>query len=168
MSVIRPDGTPRSSASRLALSARAASSRLRRRPGCATGGMVLSSVIIDDFDIEGIAFAEFETDAPTIVHSHRPLVLPLALELVQTDALEWAQVWQRLGDIQGEQQIDRSFEVKATKLIRPPAFPHPARCGVTPGPDHGANVLRYAVNCKADEFGLRSYPRCSTANSSQV
>ena len=33
MSVIRPDGTPRSSARRLALRPRAASSRFRRRPG---------------------------------------------------------------------------------------------------------------------------------------
>ena len=41
MSVIRPDGTPMSSASRLALNEREVNSRFSRRPGCAAGGMVL-------------------------------------------------------------------------------------------------------------------------------
>jgi len=40
MLVIQPQGTPRSSASRLALKPRAPSSRFSRRPGCTTGGIL--------------------------------------------------------------------------------------------------------------------------------
>jgi hypothetical protein len=40
MSVMRPDGTLRSSASRFALSSRAFNSRLKRLPGCVANGML--------------------------------------------------------------------------------------------------------------------------------
>src|SRR5207247_3496151 len=78
ISVTRPDGTPRSSASRLALSFRSAISRLKRRPGCAAGGMSLSSVVVHDLYVVGITLAEIEAYAPGSVHAHGPLVLPVA------------------------------------------------------------------------------------------
>jgi hypothetical protein len=42
MSVMRPDGTPISSDSRLALSLRVAISRFSKRPGCTTGAMAVN------------------------------------------------------------------------------------------------------------------------------
>jgi hypothetical protein len=65
MSVMRPEGTPISSASRLALSLRATISRFNKRPGCTTGAMISTSVVIDNFNFVGIAFSEFETDTAT-------------------------------------------------------------------------------------------------------
>ena len=49
---------------------------------------VLSLVIVDDLDVVGVAFPERETNTPTCVHGHRPLALPVSLELVQSDALD--------------------------------------------------------------------------------
>jgi hypothetical protein len=46
--------------------------------------MGLSSVV-------GVAFAEFEADAPAIIHGHCPLASAITLELVQTDAFQRAQ-----------------------------------------------------------------------------
>jgi hypothetical protein len=62
MSVIRPDGTLRSSASRFALSARAFGSRFRRLPGCAGVGMLLSSMVVNDLNVVGVAVPERETE----------------------------------------------------------------------------------------------------------
>ena len=49
--------------------------------GMCDGGMILSSVVIDDLDLVGIALAKLEADAPAGIHSHRPLILPVVLEL---------------------------------------------------------------------------------------
>src|SRR5262245_54878723 len=95
MSVMRPDGTPMSRDSRLALSLRAASSRFRIRPGCATGGIGLSFVIVDDLDVVSIAFFKLETNAPARIHGHCPLMSPTAFELVKPDAPQRAQVLKR-------------------------------------------------------------------------
>src|SRR5262245_42599284 len=52
MSVIRPEGTPRLNASRLALRPRASSSRFSRRPGWAIAGMCPfpTRVVVDALD----------------------------------------------------------------------------------------------------------------------
>src|SRR5713101_5513062 len=123
MSVMRPDGTPRSSARRLALSARAASSRLSSRPGCARGAWRLSSVIVDELDVVGIALTEFETDTPSLIHGHGPLSIALSLEPMQANAAERAEIAQRLGDVQSQQQIDGNLDIQSAKLVRPLAFP---------------------------------------------
>src|ERR1700754_97949 len=102
---MRPDGTPMSSDSRLALSLRAASSRFRKRPGCATGGIGLSSVIVDDLDVASVAFFKLEKDAPARIHGHRPLMSAIAFELVKPDAPQRAQVLQRRRHIERQQQI---------------------------------------------------------------
>jgi hypothetical protein len=52
--------------------------------------MILSSMIIDNFDIIGIAFAELETDPPWPVYRHSPLSFATAFELVKPHALERA------------------------------------------------------------------------------
>ncbi|UPJ55107.1 hypothetical protein [Bradyrhizobium sp. 192] len=54
-------------------------------------------MIIDNFNLVGIAFAELESDAPALVDRHRPL--PFAIALVQPDALQRAQVAKRFCDI---------------------------------------------------------------------
>ena len=89
-------------------------------------------MIVDDFDIERIAFAELETDAPTRIHCHCPLVFPVTLELVQTNALEWAQVVQALCDIQRQQQVDRDIVIQSTTLIGLLALPDLSRHCISP------------------------------------
>jgi hypothetical protein len=45
--------------------------------------MASTSVVIHDFDFVRVAFAKFETNAPAVVHRHRPFSAPIAFELVQ-------------------------------------------------------------------------------------
>ena len=60
---------------------------------------VLSLVIVDDLDLVSVALAKLETDAPTCIHGHRPLIFPPAFQLMQADTLERTEVVERLGDI---------------------------------------------------------------------
>src|SRR5690348_7222057 len=146
MSVIRPDGTLRSKAKRLALSLRAANSRFSKRPGCTTGAMCSTSVVIDNFDVVCVALAKLETDAPALVHGHRPLIFSTAFELVETNAPQRAQIAQRLRRVQRQQQIDGRLEVQPAKLVRSLAVPDLAGRGIPPRPDHGRNILRETVS----------------------
>src|SRR5882757_684463 len=123
MSVIRPEGTPISSESRFALSFRATNSRFNKRPACTTGAIGSTSVVVDDFDLVCVAFAEFETDAPAVVHRHRPSSPSIAFELVQAHAFQRAEIAQRFGDIQGQQKIHGGLEVQPAKLVWPLAIP---------------------------------------------
>jgi len=66
------------SATRFALNARAFSSRFRRLPGCAAVGTLLSSMVVNDLNVVGVAVPEREANAPTCVHGHRPLASPLS------------------------------------------------------------------------------------------
>src|SRR5436190_6326897 len=117
MSVMRPDGTPRSSASRLALSLREPSSRFKSRPGCTAGAIFLPLVIVDDFHIECIAFAEFKANTPTAIYPHGPLLFPFTLQLVQSNAPQRAEVLKRFSDVQCQKQIRCGINVEATELI---------------------------------------------------
>ena len=83
-------------------------------------------VIIDDFYLVGIALAEFETNAPTLIDCHGPLSPAIALQLMQSDALQWTQVSERFRDVQRKQQFGRRLEIEATKLVRTLAIPDPA------------------------------------------
>src|SRR5437588_10329105 len=88
MSLMRPDGTPNSSASRLPLIERDANSSARIAPGCTT--ISLSLVVVDDFDLESIAVAEDEADPPRTIDGKSPLPPARTLELVKPDALQSA------------------------------------------------------------------------------
>jgi hypothetical protein len=44
-------------------------------------------VIVDNLDVMSITFSEFEANSPRSADSHRPLLLAIALELVEADAL---------------------------------------------------------------------------------
>src|ERR1700731_3461630 len=102
MSVIRPEGTPISSDKRFALSFRATISRFNKRPGCTTGAMALTSVIIHDFDLVCVALAKFETNAPAVVHRHRPLSASIAFEFVQAQAFQRTEIAERSRNIRGQ------------------------------------------------------------------
>ena len=80
-------------------------------------------MIIDDFDTVDIAFAELETDPPRTVYGHGPLSFAVAFELVKPHTFEWAQIVERLGDIQRQELIDGSVDIQSAKLFRPAAFP---------------------------------------------
>jgi hypothetical protein len=65
----------------------------------------LTSVIINDLNIVRIAPSERKADAPARVHCHGPLSGSVTLELVKPNALERAEITQRLGDVQSRQQV---------------------------------------------------------------
>src|SRR6267378_3225230 len=50
------------------------------------GSHVLPLVIVDDLDIERVAFAELKANTPTVVDRHSPLLFPRALQFVQSNA----------------------------------------------------------------------------------
>src|SRR4029079_3898194 len=127
-----------------------ASRVLRRKPYCS------SSVVVDDLDLEGIPFAKLEADAPALVDGHCPPAFAVALELVQSDALQRAEVLQRFRDIQRQQQIGRRLEIKSAKMVRPLIVPDFPRRRVAPRPDHGNNILRQTVNIKRRALPLTS------------
>jgi hypothetical protein len=79
--------------------------------------MTSSSVVIDDFDLIGVALPELEANAPWAVDSHCPLPIPIALQLMQADTFEGTEIMQRFGDIQGQQQIDGRIVIKTSQLI---------------------------------------------------
>jgi hypothetical protein len=49
-------------------------------------------VVVYDLSLVGIAFMKFETNSPTLVDRHRPLLPAITLELVKTHTLQGTQV----------------------------------------------------------------------------
>ena len=94
--------------------------------------MSLSFVVIDDFDIVRIALPELETYPPRPVYGHRPLTLPVALELVDSHALERTKIPKHLGDVQRQEQVDSAVDLQPAELVRPLAFPDLAACRIAP------------------------------------
>ena len=84
-------------------------------------------MIIDDLDVVGVALAERKADPPGSVHGHGPSALAAALELVQPDALERAQVLERLGDIERQEKVGSGVEIQAAEPVRLVAFPDARR-----------------------------------------
>src|SRR5262249_20139364 len=105
-------------------------------------------MVVDDLDVVSIAPTKLEANSPGRVHGHRPLVFAIASELVEADAPQRTEVLQRRCHIEREQQIDRGFEIEASELVWPLAFPHLAGTGLPPRPDHGKNILRRPVSIK--------------------
>jgi hypothetical protein len=68
-------------------------------------------MIINDFYLMGIAALEAKANAPRSVDRDGPLASSVALERVQPDALERADVIQSLGRIQDRQQLKRRFDI---------------------------------------------------------
>ena len=66
----------------------------------------------------GVAPSKLETNPPRPIYGHSPLARTCTLQLVQPDALERAQVAERLGDVQSQQQIEGGIEVQAAKAVR--------------------------------------------------
>jgi hypothetical protein len=59
-------------------------------------------VTIHDFNLVRVAFAKLETNAPTVVHRHRPLSSSIALKFVQAHAFQRTEIAKRFGNIQGQ------------------------------------------------------------------
>lgn len=74
-------------------------------------------MVVDNLDAKCVAFAKLEADPPAVVDGHRPLVLTIALQLVQPDASKRTEVLQRLRDVQRQQQIGRGFEIQPAELM---------------------------------------------------
>lgn len=81
-------------------------------------------MVVDDLNFVSVAPAKLETNTPSCVYTHRPLISALAFQLVQADAFERTKIVQRLGDVKRQEQIDGRFEVEATKLVWPLSVPH--------------------------------------------
>lgn len=111
-------------------------------------------MIVDDLDIEGVALIELEADAPPRIDRHRPLPFPAALELVQTNTLERAEIVQAFGHIQCQQKINDGLEIQPAELIGLISLPDLARRCASLRPDHGSNILRDTVNLNSQ----KTYP----------
>jgi hypothetical protein len=89
-------------------------------------------VVVGNLDVEGIALAEHETNAPPRIDGHSPLIAPVTLQFVQPDALEGAQIAECLGDVERGQQIDGGVEIETAKLVGPFTLPDITAGGVPP------------------------------------
>ena len=89
-------------------------------------------MVVDNFHVIGVALAELETNPPRAVDGHRPLPFAITPKLVKPDALQWAELVERFGDVQGEQQIDGCFDVQATEPAWPISLPDLAARGIPP------------------------------------
>jgi hypothetical protein len=105
-------------------------------------------MVVDNLDIVCITLPELEADTPPCIDGHRPLSPAISFEFMQPDALEWTDILQRLGNVQGCQQFAGDLEIQSPKLIRHFAVPHSAAGGIAPRPNHGKNVLRLSVSVK--------------------
>ena len=85
-------------------------------------------MIIHDLHLVCIALAEFETYPPGAIDRHCPLALAIALQLVQADAFQRAQVVKGLGNIEGQKQIHRRIKIEATKAVGRRTLPNLAAC----------------------------------------
>jgi Glycosyl transferase family 2 len=79
ISTMRPDGTPRSNARRLALSRRATSSSLNISPGCVLILAMSTLVIIYDFDVVCAIILKTKHQTPTAVNGNGPMTAATAL-----------------------------------------------------------------------------------------
>src|SRR5271167_3719493 len=95
MSVTRPEGVRRAMARALADRRRASISRLRILPGWTGLIVVAPSVIVDNFNVPGVAVLESEADAPWTVDRHRPLIFSRSRQLVESDRLQRTEVGER-------------------------------------------------------------------------
>ena len=94
--------------------------------------MLVPFVIVHDFDVVSVTPAELETYPPRSVHRHGPLVLTIALQLVETDAFEGAKVPKPLGDVQGQKQIHGKLKIQAAHPVWLLAFPNPTARDIAP------------------------------------
>jgi hypothetical protein len=74
-------------------------------------------MVIDNLDIERVAIAELEANTPAGVDRHRPLPFACALQFMQPNAPQRAQILKRLGNIQSQEQIDGHLDIEPAKLI---------------------------------------------------
>jgi len=54
--------------------------------GMYDGGHGSTLMIVDDLDVVGVTLVEHEADSPPRVHCHRPLISPIAFELVKANS----------------------------------------------------------------------------------
>jgi len=108
--------------------------------------MLLSSVIIGDFNIKGISVTPYEADPPLIVDSYAALPFAPSLQLFQSIARRDAKVLKRNGAMKEQQfpprrSFDRSKPGDVPVMEELLCFRRPER------PDHGGiiafNVKRY-------------------------
>jgi hypothetical protein len=111
--------------------------------------MASSFVIIDNFDVQGIASSELEADTPSCVYRNGPLTPAIALQSMKTNAVEYAKVARCSGDIEGKQQIDSGIKIQPSEPVGLLSFPNFAARTVGPRAYHGKNVLRRTLSAKS-------------------
>jgi hypothetical protein len=75
---------------------------------------------------------------------------------MKSNAFQWAQVAERLGNIESEEQINDSIEIHSTKLSWLFTLPDFPAGGVAPRSDHGIFVLRDAVKSRIHLSDVRN------------
>jgi hypothetical protein len=81
------------------------------------GSHILSFVIVDDFDIESVALAKLKANPPALIDCHSPLLLSIALELMEPEASEWTEILKAGRGVQRHQQFHSGLDIQATKMI---------------------------------------------------
>src|SRR5207253_703145 len=88
---------------------------------------------------------------PGPVHRDRPLASAVALERMQSNALEWTDLIQALGCAQYCQQLQRRVGIETSKAALPGLEQPPRRRiapRLAPRPDHAGMLLRLAYYVK--------------------
>jgi hypothetical protein len=102
------------------------------------------SVIVDDFDIAGVAFAPPEADTPLVVDADAPLAIACAAELLQTVARRGSKVVERDRRIELPQPPQRDpLDIGSESLDRLPSE-ETLRVGVAETTDH-SRIITHRV-----------------------
>jgi hypothetical protein len=91
--------------------------------------MFLTLVIVYYFHIMRVARFEGKANPPPPIDRHGPLIFAVALQFVQANTFQRAQILQTIGDIESRKKFYGSFFVKPTKTspsqnLRVAAFLH--------------------------------------------
>ena len=104
-------------------------------------------MIINNFDVVGVTIHEPKADSPWPIDGDGPLATSVALQRMQPNALERADLVESLGCVQHRQQLQRRIHVEAA----PPRFARleqPPGRRIAPRTDHLVRLLRLAYYVK--------------------
>jgi hypothetical protein len=100
-------------------------------------------VVIDNLDVVRVSVPEPKANAPRPIDPNTPLALSIALQRMQANALERADVIESPSGIQDREKVHSRFDIKPSgpglaALEQPPGR------RISPGPYHRTKLLRFA------------------------
>ncbi len=73
-------------------------------------------MVVDDFYVVRITLPKLKANPPRSIDSHSPLALTITFELVKSDTLQWAQIFQGCCGIERRQKLNGRGSVKPSEL----------------------------------------------------